>query len=471
MTIKFGTDGWRDVIADNFTFANVRQAAQAHAQYLKRAGGSSVVVGYDTRFLSDRFARAAAEVMAANGLTTHLTRTYVPTPALSHAVVALEAAGGVMITASHNPPAYNGYKIKGPYGGSATPAIVREVEAELERLQPTPSFDGARHAVIEHDPRPAYYGALSRLLDSNALAEYPGVLYHDAMGGAGAGWIDAYVKKAKLRAEVRPVHGVPNPTFYGVNPEPIPQNLESLRAVLAGEKRGVFGTATDGDADRVGAMLAGGTYFNSHQIFAVLLHHAVQRGKRGRVVKTFSTSQVIDLLAARHGLEVLETPIGFKYITDAFLEGEQDEARRVLIGGEESGGISVQGHIPERDGIANTLLLLEAAAGTGRGPGEIFREIERDLGVTHAYDRIDLHVDQGFDRAAFLAGLAQPGTIAGRKVREVQTKDGVKWLFEGFGWLLFRPSGTEPVVRIYSEAETNDEVRAILRQAAALAGA
>jgi phosphomannomutase len=467
--IKFGTDGWRDIIAENFTLENVRFAAQAHAQYLKGQssdGSGTVVVGYDTRFASERFARASAEVMAANGLRVLLATAFTPTPALSFAVVHHAALGGVMITASHNPPAYNGYKMKGPYGGSSTPEIVRGVEAELGRLEPIPAFDPARHTIEPLEIRGAYFDALDRILDLETLRGFRGVMYHDAMGGAGCGWLEAYVKRAKLPVELRPVHGVPTPMFYGVNPEPIPQNLESLSAILRGEKSPVFAAVTDGDADRIGAVLAGGVYFNSHQIFAVLLDHLSRKGSRGRVVKTFSGSRIIDRLAAKRGLEILETPIGFKYITDAFLEGQSDPARAVLIGGEESGGMAVAGHIPERDGLLNALLMLEAVAANGKSLSELFAQIESEVGLTHAYDRLDLHLDSRVDKTALMTRLkAGAPRIAGRTVESVADLDGVKWSLDRDAWVLFRASGTEPVVRVYCEASRPEEVAAVLAEA------
>lgn len=466
--IKFGTDGWRDIIADKFTHHNVARAAQAHAQFLKATGGNSVVVGYDTRFASARFARVAAEVMAANGLRTRLAASYTPTPALSFACVHHEAAGGVMITASHNPPDYNGYKMKGGYGGSTTPDMVAGVEAELERLEPIPEFRPQKHEIEPMDIRAPYFEALDQLLDLDALRAHKGVLYHDAMGGAGAGWIEAYARRARLGVELRPVHGVASPMFYGVNPEPIPQNLASLMAVLGPEQPPTFGAVTDGDADRVGAVLAGGQYFNSHQIFAVLLDHLSRKGLSGRVVKTVSGSQILDLLAAKRGLELLETPVGFKFITDAFLEGQQDPSKRVLIGGEESGGMAVTGHIPERDGILNSLLLLEAVATTGKSLDELFGAIEQEVGVTHAFDRYDLRLEPGFDKAALMERLGAGREIAGRKVLNVSSRDGVKWTLDGRAWVLFRASGTEPLVRVYSEAPDAASVKAILDEAARL---
>ncbi len=460
--IKFGTDGWRDIIADTFTFSNVARAAQAHAQYLKGNGGQSVVVGYDTRFHSDRFARVAAEVMASNGLKTYLMKTYAPTPALSFAVKHLGAAGGVMITASHNPPSYNGYKIKGPYGGSSTPQIVAAIEAELPRLEPIPSFDPAHHTLETLDIRADYYAALAANLDMDALREHKGAIYHDAMGGAGAGWIEGFVKKYKLPLDVRSVRGVPSPMFFGISPEPIPANLESPIAVMTGESGTTFCAVTDGDADRIGAVLAGGAYFNSHQIFSVLLKHLHTKGLRGRVVKTVSGTQIIDRLAQKLGLELLETPVGFKYITDAFLEGESDPSRTVLMGGEESGGMASLGHIPERDGIYNALLMLEAVVKSGKSLGALFADIESEVGVTHAYDRLDLHLGKHVDKDALMIRLRGGAEIAGRRMVSVNNKDGVKWVLERDAWVMFRASGTEPVVRVYCEAPTQTEVTEIL---------
>jgi phosphomannomutase len=467
--IKFGTDGWRDIIAENFTVENVRFAAQAHAQYLKRQsndGTGTVVIGYDTRFASERFARASAEVMAANGLRVLLATSFTPTPALSFAAVHHQALGGVMITASHNPPAYNGYKMKGPYGGSSTPEIVRGVEAELAKLEPIPAFDPGLHRIENLEIRGAYFDQLDQVLDLETLRAFKGIMYHDAMGGAGCGWLEAYIKRAKLPVELRPVHGVPTPMFYGVNPEPIPQNLESLTAILRAEKPPVFAAITDGDADRIGAVLSDGVFFNSHQIFAVLLNHLCGKGLHGRVIKTFSGSQIIDKLATKFGLEVVETPIGFKYVTDAFLEGQFDPSKAVLIGGEESGGMAVTGHIPERDGLLNAMLMLEAVARSGKSLAELFSQIEADVGMTHAYDRLDLHLDPSIDKPALMQRLkAGADQIAGRKVIRVADLDGVKWLLEADAWVLFRASGTEPVVRVYCEASRSEDVQAVLAEA------
>lgn len=462
MPIKFGTDGWRDIIAEDFTYANVREVARAHAQALRAGGGQSVVVGYDTRFQGAGFARVVAEVMAGEGLRVLLAREYLPTPALSFAVVHHAAAGGVMITASHNPPQYSGYKIKGAYGGSATPAIVAEIERALQHPE---EYRGPAGSIGPLDIRGAYYAQLDRQLDLETLRGYRGTVIHDAMGGAGCGWLTGYARHAGLNLDLRELHGRPDPLFHGVNPEPIPQSLGELMGLLANETGTALGVVTDGDADRVGAVTAGGRFFNSHQIFAVLLRHLHGRGVRGRVVKTVSGSRVIELLAERLGLSLLETPVGFKYITDAFLEGQADEALAVLMAGEESGGLASRGHIPERDGLLNSLLMVEAMAASGKSLDELFAEIEAEVDFRHHYDRGDLHLGAGFDKNALLREAQGYREIAGHVVEGVKTIDGVKLLLEGGASAMFRASGTEPVVRVYVEAQTPEAVRAILDEA------
>ncbi|WP_019587342.1 phosphoglucomutase/phosphomannomutase family protein [Deinococcus apachensis] len=462
MPIKFGTDGWRDIIAEDFTYANVRLVARAHAQALRGAGGQSVVVGYDTRFQGAGFARVVAEVMAQEGLRVLLAREFLPTPALSFAVVHHGAAGGVMITASHNPPQYSGYKIKGAYGGSATPAIVAGIEAALQHPE---VYDGLAGSIEPLDIRKAYYAQLDRQLDLDTLRSYRGTVIHDAMGGAGCGWLTGYARHAGLNVDLRELHGRPDPLFHGVNPEPIPQSLGELMGLLADETGTTLGVVTDGDADRVGAVTAGGRFFNSHQIFAVLLRHLHGRGLRGRVVKTVSGSRVIELLARRLGLDLLETPVGFKYITDAFLEGQADESLAVLMAGEESGGLASRGHIPERDGLLNSLLMIEAIASSGKSLDELFAEIEAEVGFRHHYDRNDLHLSAEFDKGRLMSEVQRYTEVAGHRVEGRKTIDGVKLLLAGGASAMFRASGTEPVVRVYVEAQTPEDVRAILGEA------
>jgi phosphomannomutase len=470
MPIKFGTDGWRDIIAQDFTYANVASVADAHAAYLLHQGGSEVVVGHDTRFQGEGFAGVVAGRMAAAGLKVHLAQGYIPTPAVSFAVKVLGAAGGVMLTASHNPPAYNGYKLKGPYGGSATPAIVAEVEAVLAQQQAGQAAAQASSLapIVPMDIRPSYYQATDKLLDLESLRRYRGRVFHDAMGGAGAGWIAGYLRHAGLPVEFGAIRDEPTPMFYGVNPEPIALNLATTMQRLAGETGSTFAIVTDGDADRVGVVTAGGAFFNSHQIFAVLLKHLYDKGLRGRVVKTVSGSGIIDRLCQVLGLELLETPVGFKYITDAFLEGEQKPELAVLMGGEESGGLASRGHIPERDGLFNGLLLLEAVAVSGRSLPELFADIEQLTGFRHFYGRNDLQLQAGQSREILSEQVSALSELAGHKVLSVNSKDGVKLLLSDDSFAMFRFSGTEPVVRVYVEAQSEAEQQKILAAATAL---
>jgi phosphomannomutase len=457
--LNFGTDGWRDVIGGKFTFANVGRAAQAYGEYLLETGQETVVVGYDTRFNGELFARRVAEVLAAAGLRVLCSSTYLPTPALSFAVKHYGAGGGVMLTASHNPPAYNGFKLKGAYGGTATAEIYAQVSARANASENVPKpFDPQRHQLESFDIRKPYFAALAELVDVETLHNFSGSLAHDAMGGATAGWLRGFFKHAKLKIDLQEVHSVPCATFYGVNPEPIPANLGSTLAVMQ-ETSIAFASATDGDGDRLGVVLPGGVFFNSHQIFAVLLDHLRRKGLSGRVVKTFTVSRLIERLAAARGLEVTETPVGFKHIVQEMLGGD------VLIGGEESGGIGVAGYLPERDGLANTLLLLEATVTSGQPLSDLFADLEEEVGWHHAYDRLDLYLSAEAKDAVVEALANPPGTFANREVESVETLDGVKLNLSGSAWLLFRASGTEPLLRVYCEAQTAGEVEDILKAA------
>jgi phosphomannomutase len=459
--IRFGTDGWRDLISGGFNFENVRIMAQAHAQAIWKHDGHRVVIGYDTRIASDHFAQSVAEVMAANGLETFLSTEYLPTPALSYAVVHHKADAGVMITASHNPATYNGYKVKGAYGGSATPELIQRIETELSNVRRVAS--NPRRAIKRFDIRPAYYAQLERLLDLEMIARFTGDFYHNAMGGSGCGWFEGFIKQHRLPLCFHPVLNKPHALFYGLNPEPIPHNLRD-RSYLTTTDPLAFVAVTDGDSDRLGVLLHDGEFFNAHQILAVLLNHLHAKGYGGRVVKTVSSSQMIDLLAARRGLGLLETPIGFKHITAAFLDGDLDPQRTVMLAGEESGGFASVGHIPERDGLLHGLLL-ESIASSGLSLGQQFRALEHETGISHAYDRLDLPIDPSVDKDRLMRSLLQGSSIAGRKVMAVSDKDGVKWQLDGQAWVLFRFSGTEPIARLYCEAEDPNTVQHILLEA------
>ena len=450
--IRFGTDGWRGVIARDFTFLNLGRVATAYGRHLLEKGGRRVVVGYDTRFQAQAFAEEAAGVLAGMGLEVLLLQGPHPTPMLSFAVHHLGADGGLMLTASHNPPQYLGVKLKGPYGGSALPEEVRWVEALIPER---PMKTRRKPELLEI--RSAYYDHLKRLLDLDALARFPGILYHEAMGGAGGGHLSAFFRHVGLDLEVRELHNLPHPLFYGLNPEPLPKNLGTLLALMGPEKPPTFAVATDGDADRIAAVLPGGIFFNPHQVFAVLLHHLHKKGLSGLVVKNFAVSWIVDRLAEKLGLPVRTTPIGFKWITEAFLRED------VLIGGEESGGIGVKGHLPERDGLLNALLLLESVVQAGLSLADQFKEIEEEVGLTHAYDRLDLEIPTG----GLLEKLREPRSLAGLSPVGLDDLDGVKWIYEE-AWILFRPSGTEPLLRIYAEATGEKTLRTLLREAEAM---
>jgi phosphomannomutase len=459
-TLEFGTDGWRDIIAQRFTYANVARVAQAYATYLLGQGTPSVVIGFDTRFSAGNFAEAVAQVMAANGVQTYLSNSYLPTPALSFAVKHYGAGGGVMLTASHNPPNYLGFKLKGPYGGTATTDIYQAVSdlVQYTSEQNVKSFNPKLHSYERIDIRYYYYEALRSLLDIEALQKFKGMIAYDAMGGAGSGWLTGFLQYADINLKVHELRGEATPMFYGVNPEPIPANLalsiNHIRTIPA-----VFGTATDGDADRLGLILPNGRFFNSHQIFAVLLSHLYQKGLSGTVVKTFTVSRIIERLAASRGLTVTETPVGFKYITAEMLTND------VLIGGEESGGIAVKGHLPERDGIANSLLMLEAVAISGKPLADMFRALEQEADWQHAFDRLDLHLSNPHKESVMQALKNVPNQFADRNVESVETLDGIKLNLSEQAWIMFRASGTEPLLRIYCEASDQASVQKILGSA------
>ncbi len=457
--LRFGTDGWRDIIADRYTIANLGRATQGYADHLLAEGGGRVVVGYDTRFGGETFALAVAAVLSANGIEAAVSDGPLPTPALSFAVTHFGAAGGVMLTASHNPPSYGGFKLKGSYGGSATDALYRDVARRVATVAPASVRRDASADVPRFDVRGAYYARLDALVDMDALQRLEGSVLHDAMGGSAGGWLSAFVRSRGLPLRVAELHAEPHPLFYGVNPEPIPANLSQAIGLMRSDGHH-FAVANDGDGDRLAVVLPGGEYFNSHQIFAVLLDLLSGTRGTGRVVKTFTVSRIVERLAARRGLPVDETPVGFKYITDAMLRGD------VLVGGEESGGIGVAGHLPERDGIANALLLLESVAIHGEGLAQRFAALERETTWRHAYDRRDLHLSDDGLKERVLGELDDPpGAFAGRSVGTVERRDGVKLNLGDDAWLLFRASGTEPVLRIYCEAPDPSDVDAVLDDA------
>lgn len=464
--IRFGTDGWRAVIADGFTVANVRQVAQAVADWLhgQGRGGQGVIVGYDTRFLSRRFAEETASVLAANEIRVLLTRDVAPTPAVTWMIRQHGLGAGVMITASHNPPEYNGFKLKAHYAGSALPemtaAVERHLRRNLEQGRRPHRLDLAearrKDRVVDIDPRPAYLDQLRRYVDLHAVGRAGLRVVVDTMHGAGRGYLadllrEAGVQVIEVRADARP-------DFGGTPPEPIPRNLRPARAAVIREAADA-GLCVDGDADRVAAVDEEGRVVDAHRVFALLLQHLHEdRGLDGTVVKTFAGSRMIERLAREYGLPYVETPIGFKYVCELALR------ETVLVGGEESGGIGVRDHMPERDGMICNLLLLEMMAQRGRPMSRLIEDVMARVGWHH-FAREDLHLPPE-RKEALMEELrtAAPERIAGLPVTGVDTLDGVKLILGDDGWILFRPSGTEPVVRIYAEADEAAKVRRILSE-------
>ncbi len=459
--IKFGTDGWRGLIADDFTFDNVRRVASAIAGYVLKHEDPTrgVVVGYDTRFLSDRAARAVAEVIAAAGIPVLLANDYVPTPTVSYNVKKLGAAGGVMVTSSHNPWNWNGVKFKAKFGGSATPAIMKLIEDELGN-NAVPS--GRPPAKIEEvDLKPAYVEAVSQFADLDLIRGANFKFAIDSMYGSGRGVLtkifDAHgIRYVAIRQEV-------NPLFPGINPEPILPHVALLQETVVKEKCHA-GLVTDGDADRIGAVAEDGSFVDSHKCFAVLLNWLLVYKKwPGDVVRAFNTSGMIDRIAAKHGRKLHETSIGFKYIADLMMDHE------ILIGGEESGGIGYGRFLPERDGILNALLLANVMAEEKKPLGQLVADLQREFGA-HFYGRRDLHIsDELKDSAIRRAGDPQTTKLGAYSILRKENRDGVKFFLDapkhGNGadpWVLFRASGTEHMLRCYVEAVTPELVEEIL---------
>jgi len=475
MTIHFGTDGWRAVISDTFTFHNLRLVTQAIADAVGTEGWMNggvldpapdprkMVVGFDTRFLSDRYAQDVARVLAANDYTVYLAQADAPTPAISYAVRHMNAIAGVMITASHNAPRYNGVKLKSAFGGSALPEQCRLVEVYLNdneckaRGPNQMDFDQAKEMgkIVKFNPIPSYNDHLRKLIDFDIIAENPQHVVVDSMYGAGRGVIRSILQGTGC--EVQEIRSEMNPGFGGVHPEPIMRYLQALQRAV-GSGMGSFGLVTDGDADRIGAMDERGNFVDPHKIMALSLRHLVEkRHLTGSVVRTVSTTRMIDRLAKKYGLPCHETPVGFNHIAD-YMQTED-----VLIGGEESGGISFRGHIPEGDGILMGLLLIEIVARANAPLADLVDDLLAEVGPAF-YDRRDLRLVRPIAKDAMTKRLQEqvPTSIGGESIDEVDCLDGVKYILKDDSWLLIRPSGTEPVLRVYAEGRTPGMVKSLL---------
>jgi phosphomannomutase len=468
--IKFGTDGWRGVIADDFTFENVRRISRAVASFAKKTeadglkAGKGVVVGYDTRFASRTAAEIVAETISRCGIPVTLSNDHVPTPGVSFAVKHFNAVGGVVVTSSHNPWNWNGLKYKASYGGPATPAIMKAIEAEL-RADANPAGNKAK--VQEADFKTPYIESMLKFVDIGKIRAARFKFAIDPLHGAGRGILAGIFQKNGI--EHVEVHGDINPLFPGLNPEPIEPHISLLEETVRAQKCHA-GFATDGDADRIGACDEHGVFVDSHKIFSILLRWLLEkRGWPGDVVKTFSATQMLNRIAEKHGRKLHETPIGFKYVCDIMLE------REVLIGGEESGGIGIARHLPERDGSFNALLLAAVMAEEGKTLAQLVESLQQDFGQHH-YGRRDLHVPTEIkDGTVRRAASGEISEIAGFKVLRREQTDGVKlWLdaprrnTKSEPWLLLRASGTEPLLRLYSEASSPELVNEILAAAEAM---
>jgi len=469
--IKFGTDGWRAVIAEDFTFDNVRACAQGVADYLKRAKLSErgLVIGYDTRFVSEDFAAAAAEVIAGNKIKVNLCSKAAPTPVISYAVTATKSAGGIIITASHNPARWNGFKFKDDLGASAPSEVAAEIERNANealsssKVKQLSLANGLANKLVTYfDPDPVYFKQLQRLIDLETIRRSPLKVMVDSMYGAGIGYFTEILQGGKI--EVIPINGERNPSFPGINPEPIAKNLAKLSRLIKEQKADV-GIANDGDADRIGIVDEKGNFINQLQVFALLVLYFLEvRGERGAIVKTLSDTMMIDRLGKLFNVPVYETPVGFKYVAPLMVE------KNALIGGEESGGYGFRGHVPERDGILAGLYFLDFMIKTGKTPSQLLEYLFSKVGP-HYYDRIDVHIAED-ERQKYTDKLAKSSikSIAGTEVSRVDTTDGYRYILSDDSWLLIRFSGTEPLIRIYAEGHSPEEVQKLLDSGKKLLG-
>jgi len=468
--IQFGTDGWRGRIAEDYTFDNVRRCAQGFAQYLLDYGKTNggIVVGHDRRFASEDFAVAAAEVLAGNGIRVHLTDGHAPTPVISYAVVAQGAAGAVNITASHNPPADNGFKVRDEHGGAIAPDGLKEIEARIpaiEGVRRLPLAQAEAEGLIRRfDPAPAYLKQLSKLIDVTPIKNAGLTIAYDAMWGNGAGWLARILAGGSTR--IVEIHAERNPIFPEMaRPEPIPPNVDVLLGQVT-EIGADVGLVHDGDADRIGAADEHGAFINQLQVYGLLaLYFLEVRGERGPIVKTLSTTSVLEKLGQIYRVPVHQTGVGFKYVAPKMLETD------ALIGGEESGGYAFRGHVPERDGILAALYLLDMIVRTGKKPSQLLDWLYEIVGARYYYDRIDSRFPAEMKAATRQRIVdARPTHIAGLAVSDIITTDGFKYVLEDGGWLLIRFSGTEPIIRVYCETTHESKVADILQAGMRLAG-
>ncbi len=470
--IRFGTDGWRGIVADDFTFETLRFAAQGVAGYLRdRTAEPLAVVGYDCRFASEVFGLEVARVLAGNGIRTLLFDRPTPTQVASWTVIECHATGAAVVTASHNPYLFNGLKYKPETGSSAPEDVIADLERRINAVaaqgeEAVRRAEAGDRLIEQHDPLPAYEAQVGRMVDLAAIRAAGLRILHECMHGAAYGYLTRFAGGGAT--VVTELHAERNPSFGGVNPEPIPPNLGDALAAMRGGAHDLC-ICTDGDADRVGIIDETGRFIDQLEVYALLMRYLVEvRGWRGPVVKSINMTSMADRLGARYGLPVHEVPVGFKHIAPRMMETD------AILGGEESGGYAIRGHIPERDGILCGLFFADMVIREGRPLSEILRRMEADVGP-HAYARHDIHMPRDTyerDRRLVLEKLAahEPAEVAGVAVVGVRDDDGYKFSLADGSWVLLRASGTEPLIRVYSEAGSDEEVQARLAALEEIAG-
>ncbi len=466
--VHFGTDGWRALIAETFTFENVMACAQATADHFAETYGKAkpVIVGFDTRFLSEEFALSVARVFAGNDFHVQLADRPAPTPALSYRIVDAKACGGIVVTSSHNPFNWNGIKVKPHYGGSASPEIVADIERRVPAILASPVAvklaPASSDRIVRFDPLPGYLATVAAKVDIQRLKSSGLRVAVDPMYGAGMGLFERLLGGGTTT--VTEIHGERNPAFPGIRaPEPIESNLGAFMQLMATTKFDI-GIANDGDADRVGLVDEAGHYVDQLRAFALLVNYLLgERGLRGPIVKSVTTTNMAAILAKHYGVDLYESPVGFKHIGPIMMDKD------ALIGGEESGGYGFRGHLPERDGILAGLYLLDYAAATGKAPSELLQRVF-DITGEHYYERLDFDLEPGSnERFKAILDAAHPTEIAGHRVVASDRTDGWRFFIDD-GWLLFRLSGTEPLLRIYTEVKSAALVRQVLDAGKAIAG-
>ena len=455
--IKFGTDGWRAVIADEFTFQNVTVVSQAVADYIKQEGKETegVVIGFDNRFLSEKFAEIAAEVLISNDIRVYLCEEAVPTPVLSFAVVQQKAFAGVMITASHNPAEYNGYKIKMSCGASASPEITGRIEDNLYKNEPLRNAE--KYLCIQTiNPRGDYVDHVRKIVNYDVLKQANFEVIIDALYGSGAGYLDEILQGTGVL--VTEINNYRDPLFGGVNPEPLEQNTQDLLEMMRTEKSWRIGIVLDGDADRIALVNSQGRFITAQETFVLLLEYIIKvKDQLGPVAKAFNMTRMLDKLAQKYNFELIETKIGFKYLAPYLID------KKVVLAGEESGGYGTTLHLPERDGVFNAMLIIELLALTGKKPEELLGEVMNEIGYYY-YNRIDVHTTDSDVKEKTMQRLREdgPASYGGVPVVKRAEFDGIKFFLENDGWILFRTSGTENLLRIYAEGRSEENLAAIL---------